>query len=186
MFTRLSGSSLLSSGALIIRYEARHARQLNYMFAAGCLLLSTLGLFVAGVIPTESTIKHGANPRVGWSLMVVCLGAAAVFTRRANDKTIQVRADSNGLYSRPHSRATIPWNAISGVKVVGANNRLILRVKLHDPDIYPQTRHNLSVGALNISRAYGDFGIIALYYDRGIWELNDAVMHHRPDLYDWF
>jgi hypothetical protein len=137
-------------------YEARHARGFNYGLAAACTLLSILGFAAAGVIPTES----GSNPLVGWAIVVACFGAAAVFVRRALDRSPQARVDGDGVWSKKLGR-TVPWGQITGF-------------------------HLLRSGIQRIARfdRSGDstFGINTTFYDRGIANLLAAVRHHRPDL----
>lgn len=141
-------------------YEGHHAAGIHYALAAACILLSLLGLVAAGVIPTESTAKGGAYPMVGWAIVGGCLAAAAIFVRRALDRSPQARVDQHGVWSRRLGR-TMPWSEITGFHVVRAGIQRIARFERS-----------------------GDktFGINTTFYDRGIAELGAAVRHHRPDL----
>ena len=164
-------------------YEARQPPRLNYVLAVMCILLSLLGFLVAGVIPTESTTKYGAYPLAGWGIVIACFAVAAVFLRRASDKSVIVRADANGLYSRLYSDATIPWAAIAGVQLLHLKRQSVLRVKLVDKKAYPaKPGFARAFGALDNAVSFGDFGINPSFYDRGIRDLLAAVGHYRPDL----
>jgi hypothetical protein len=137
-------------------YEAHHARGINYGLAAACILLSILGLAVAGVIPTKS----GSYPLVGWAIVLACFAAAFVFIRRTRDEQPQARVDGTGVYSRKLG-TTVPWSEISGVHVLVSGIQRIARFE---------------------RRGAGTFGINTTFYDRGIADLLAAVRHHRPDL----
>lgn len=137
-------------------YEARHAAGLNWGLAVACLLLSLLGFAAAGVIPTES----GSNPAVGWAIVAASFLAAAVFVKRALDRSPQARIDDKGVWSRRNGAEPVPWSEISR--------------------FYP-----LSAGIQRIGRFERGgrmFGINTTFYDRGIGDLIAAVRHHRPDL----
>lgn len=161
-------------------YEARQPVRFNYIMAALCTLLSILGFLVAGVIPSESTTNHGADPLVGWGIVIVCVAVAAIFVRRASDRRVLVRADANGLYSRLYSDTTIPWSAIAGVRLLHFRNFSILRVKLVDPRAWPGKGG--VVGALDNRVSYGELGINPRFYDHGVRELFATIVHYRPDL----
>lgn len=140
-------------------YEARHAIGINYGLAAACLLLSLLGFAAAGVIPTAST-RGGAYPLAGWAIVGACFAAAAVFVRRALDRSPQARVDANGIWSRKLGR-TVPWSEITGFHVLRAGIQRIARFERSGDST---------------------FGINTTFYDRGITDLAAAVRHHRPDL----
>jgi hypothetical protein len=136
-------------------YEARHHVGINYALAGACLLVSLIGFAAAGVIPTKS----GTNPMVGWAIVVATLLAAAVFVRRALDRTVQARVDAKGVWSR--KAGEVPWSDIKGVHVLRAGIQRIARFE----------------------RAGGKtFGINTTFYDRGISDLLAAVRGNRPDL----
>jgi hypothetical protein len=137
-------------------YEAHHARGINYGLAAACILLSILGLAVAGVIPTKS----GSYPLVGWAIVLACFAAAFVFVRRTRDGQPQARVDGAGVYSRKLG-TTVPWSEVTGVHVLVSGIQRIARFE---------------------RRGAGTFGINTTFYDRGIADLLAAVRHHRPDL----
>ena len=137
-------------------YEARHARNLNYVLIGGCLLLSLIGFAAAGVIPTAS----GTSPLVGWAIVAACLAAAIVFFRRAADDRPQARVDAAGIWSRRIGE--IPWDRIVAFYVLRSGIQRIARFELRDPA--------------------GTVGINTTFYDCGINDLVAAVRHHRPDL----
>jgi hypothetical protein len=141
-------------------YEARYAAGIHYALAGACILLSILGFLAAGVIPSKSTAGGGANPLVGWAIVAAAFAAAAIFVRRALDRSPQARVDGDGVWSRKLGR-TVPWGEVTGF-------------------------HLLRSGIQRIARfdRSGDstFGINTTFYDRGIADLIAAVRHHRPDL----
>jgi hypothetical protein len=142
-------------------YEARHHRGINFALAAAVLLLSLLGFVAAGMIPTESTRVGGTYPLVGWAIVAACVLAAAVFVRRALDRTVQARVDERGVYSKRLGAETVPWADLSGFHVLRAGIQRVAR----------------------FDRAGGKtFGVNTTFYDRGIGDLGAAVRHHRPDL----
>ncbi|MDQ4088236.1 MAG: hypothetical protein M3177_09560 [Pseudomonadota bacterium] len=138
-------------------YEARHSPGLNWSLAAACALLSLLGFAAAGVIPTQS----GSEPLVGWAIVAACFLAAAVFVKRALERSPQARVDEKGVWSRRGGADPVPWAEIERVDVIRAGIQRIAR----------------------FGRAGGkEFGINTTFYDRGIADLLAAVRHHRPDL----
>jgi len=164
-------------------YEARHPVRLNYILAGLSASLSSIGFLVAGIIPSASTTAHGAYPLAGLVIVTACLAASGVFLRRAHDKSVVIRADAEGLYSRRYSDATIPWASIAGVKVLRQKNQSILRVKLHDKTAWPcRSRLGRVMGMLDNTVSYGHLGINPSYCDRGMQALVLAVQHYRPDL----
>lgn len=164
-------------------YEARQPPRLNHALAVLCAGLSIIGFFVAGIIPSEST-AHGAHPLAGLAVIAACLWPAFVFLRRARDRTVFIRADANGLYTRRYSDATIPWVAIAGFRILRFKKQSVLRVKLHDPGAWPcKSRFGRTMGALDNALTYGDFGINPSYLAPGMQALLAALRHYRPDLF---
>jgi len=141
-------------------YEARHSAGIAYALAAACLLLSLIGFVAAGVIPSESTAGGGANPLVGWAIVAAAFAAAAIFVRRALDRSPQARVDGDGVWSKKVGR-TVPWSEIGGFHLLRAGIQRIARFE---------------------RRGESTFGINTTFYDRGIADLVAAVRHHRPDL----
>jgi hypothetical protein len=148
------------SGGFIVTYEARNRRGANYALAAATLALSLLGFVAIGVIPTRSTEVGGTYPLAGWLIVAACFGAAFVFIKRSMDRTVQARADENGIYSLGLGE-TVPWADITGVLLLHAGVQKILRFDRKDA---------------------ATFGINTTYYDRGIGDLLATVRHYRPDL----
>jgi hypothetical protein len=142
---------------MMMVYEARHSAAKHWALAGACLLLSIIGFAAAGVIPTES----GSNPVVGWAIVIACFAAALVFVRRAVDRSVQVRVDEKGVYSRRVGGEPVPWADIAGSHVLAAGIQRIARFD---------------------RRGGKTFGINTTFYDRGIGDLRAAVRHHRPDL----
>jgi hypothetical protein len=142
-------------------YEARYAAGIHYGLAAAVLMLSSLGFIAIGIIPTASTRVGGTYPAAGWGIVAVCLAAAAVFVRRAMDRSVQARVDARGVYSRRLGPDAVPWADISGFHVLIAGIQRIARFELRDGR---------------------KFGINTTFYDRGIAELCTAVREARPDL----
>ena len=142
-------------------YEARHAKGLNFLLAGAVLLLSILGFVANGIIPSESTRTGGTYPMVGWAIVGACVGAAAIFVKRALDDSVHVRVDQQGVWSPRNGGETVPWSEIDRFHVLRAGIQRIAR----------------------FGRAGGkDFGINTTFYDRGITDLVATVRHHRPDL----
>ena len=136
-------------------YEARHSRGLNYALTGAVLALSILGFAAAGIIPTE-----GANPGIGWAIIIACFAAAFVFIRRSMDRSPQARIDERGVYSKKLGE-TVPWDRITGFHVLRAGIQRIARFDRSDGKT---------------------FGINTTFYDSGIAQLVDATLAHRPDL----
>lgn len=136
-------------------YEARHSRGLNYALAAACLALSIIGFAAAGIIPTE-----GANPTIGWAIILACFAAAFIFIRRSMDTDPQARIDQSGVYSRKLGE-TVSWDRITGFHVLRAGIQRIARFDRSDGKT---------------------FGINTTFYDRGIDQLVAAISAHRSDL----
>jgi hypothetical protein len=141
-------------------YEARHAAGIHYALAGACILLSILGFLAAGVIPSASTANGGANPLVGWAIVAAAFAAAAMFVRRALDRSPQARIDGDGIWSRKLGR-TVPWREVTGFHLLRAGIQRIARFDRSSDST---------------------FGINTTFYDRGIADLIAAVRHHRPDL----
>jgi hypothetical protein len=138
-------------------YEARHSAGKNYALAGACVLLSILGFAVAGVIPTQS----GAYPLLGWGIVAACFLAAAIFIKRALDRSPQARVDDKGVWSRRGGTDPVSWSEIDRAYPMRAGIQRIAR----------------------FGRKGGkEFGINTTFYDRGINDLFGAVRHHRPDL----
>ena len=142
-------------------YEARHNRGYNFGLAAAVLALSVLGLFVNGVIPSESTRVGGTYPLVGWIIVGACVGAAVVFVRRAFDDSVQARIDERGVWAKRLGADPVPWGEITGLLVLRAGIQRIARFD---------------------RKGARTFGINTTFYDRGMGELLAAVRQHCPIL----
>ena len=165
-------------------YEARQPTRFNYTMATLCALLSLLGFFAAGVIPSASTRDHGAYPLTGWLIVAACLGCAAIFVRRARDPRPQVRVDANGIYARAHSEATVPWAQIVRARPIAMRNQRILALDLKDPKAYPsKNRFTRWTASFNRVTGFGSMGINVTFLTGGLPGLVAAVRHYRPDLF---
>jgi hypothetical protein len=164
-------------------YEARQPVRFNYTLATGCALLSLLGFFVAGVIPSASTRDHGAYPLAGWLIIAACLACAAIFVMRARDPRPQVRIDASGIYARAHSPATVPWDQIVRVRPIAMRNQRILAIDLKDPKAFPsKNRFTRSMASFNRATGFGSMGINVTFLTGGLPGVIEAVRHFRPDL----
>ena len=164
-------------------YEAFRPRRFYLVLAGLCAALSLLGFLVAGIIPSASTRDHGANPVVGFLIVVACLAIAGEFIRRAMDGRPQLRADPNGLWARDFSDATVPWDQLTSCRVHHVRNQRIVSFDLRDPAAFPP-RNPLARATAGLNRAtgFGSMGINVTYLTGGATGLVDAVRHYRPDL----
>ena len=165
-------------------YEAHQPQRFNYVMAGLCAALSLLGFMAAGVIPTESTTRHGAYPLAGWAIVAGCFAVAAVFVRRALDTRPQLRVDANGIWSRRYSGATVPWDQILGVGIHPLRNQTVVSFHLRDPLAFP-SRNALARATGGIDRAFGwgHMAVNASFLTGGPAGLIGAVRHFRPDLF---
>ena len=164
-------------------YEAFQPQRFNYVMAGLCAALSLLGFVAAGVIPTEST-RNGTYPLIGWAIVAGCFAVAAIFVRRALDTRPQLRIDANGIWSRPFSDATVPWEQIVSCRVHGLRNQTIVSFDLKDPEAFP-SKNAMTRATAGINRAtgFGSLGINASFLTGGPQGVVDAVRHFRPDLF---
>jgi len=162
-------------------YEARPSTKINYVLAGACVLLSSIGFAVAGVIPNKS----GYDPLVGWSIVGACLGAACIFLRRAFGRKLEARIDGRGVYAPRFSPEPVPWERIRSILPLRMGAQRIVRFELTQDA--PQAADNAvmrAAGAVDRGLGFGDFGINATYFDHGLDELLAAVRHYRPDLFE--
>ena len=165
-------------------YEAFQPQRFNYVMAGLCAALSILGFLVAGVIPTDSTINHGAYPFTGWCIVAGCFAVAAIFVRRALDTRPQLRIDEKGIWSRAFSDATVPWEQITSCRPHRMRNQTIISFDLRDPAAFPP-KHAFARATAGLNRAtgFGSMGINATYLTGGPGGVLNAVRRHRPDLF---
>jgi len=165
-------------------YEAHQPQRFKYVMAGLCAALSLLGFIATGVIPTESTTRHGSYPLVGWAIVAGCLAAAAVFVRRALDTQPQLRIDANGIWSRQYSDATVPWDQILGVGVHPLRAQTVVSFYLKNPEAFPSGKA-FTRATLGADRAFGwgHMAINASFLTGGPAGLIGAVRHFRPDLF---
>ena len=164
-------------------YEAFQPQRFNYVLAGLCAALSLLGFVAAGVIPTAST-RDGAYPLVGWSIVAGCFAVAAVFVRRALDRSPQLRIDSNGIWSRRFSDATVPWEQIVGIVIHPLRNQTVVSFHLRNPEGWP-SKHPLARATGGVDRAlgWGHMPVNASFLTGGPEGVIGAVRHFRPDLF---
>jgi hypothetical protein len=165
-------------------YEAHQPQRFNYVMAGLCAALSLLGFIAAGVIPTESTTRHGAHPLVGWAIVAGCFAVAAIFVRRALDTRPQLRLDANGIWSRRYSDATVPWDQIVGVGIHPMRNQMVVSFHLKNPENWPSnSAFTRAAGGMDRAFGWGEMAVNASFLTGGPAGLIGAVRHFRPDLF---
>jgi hypothetical protein len=165
-------------------YEAFQPKKFFLVLAGACVALSSLGFLAAGVIPSASTTNHGAYPVTGWIIVACCLGIAAFFVVRALDPRPQLRIDQNGIWYRPYSDATVPWDQIVSCRIIKAGAQKIVGLDLRDPEAWPSKNPLTRMTAgLNRASGFGSLGITATYLTGGPASVAAAVRHYRPDLF---
>ena len=165
-------------------YEAYQPQRFNYVLAGLCAALSILGFLVAGVIPTDSTINHGAWPFTGWAIVAGCFAVAAIFIRRALDRRPQLRIDADGIWSRAFSDATVPWDQILSCRTHRLRNQTIVSFDLRNPEAWPsKNAFARATAGLNRATGFGSMGINASFLTGGPQGVIGAVRHFRPDLF---
>lgn len=164
-------------------YEAYQAKKFFLVLAILCVLLSVLGFFVSGIIPSASTANGEASPLVGGLIIAGCFGMAATFVWRALDKKPQLRLDQNGIWYRPYSDAVIPWEEVVSCQVARVYNQRIVQLNLRDPDAYPsKNRFTRATAGMNKAMGFAGVGIAATNLSGGPDGVLHAIAHYRPDL----
>jgi hypothetical protein len=164
-------------------YEARQPQRFNYIMAGLCAALSLLGFVAAGVIPTAST-RDGTYPLIGWAIVIGCFGVAAIFVRRALDTRPQLRIDAGGIWSRPYSDATVPWDQILGMGIHPLRNQTLISFHLKKPEAYPaRNAFARAAGTIDGAFGWGQFRVNASFLTGGPQGVVNAVRHFRPDLF---
>ncbi len=164
-------------------YEATVAKKFFLILAGLCVALSLLGFFTAGVIPSESTTRHGAYPVTGWIIIACCFGMAAFFIHRARDTKPHLRVGPEGLWYGRHADVTIPWDQFVSVRITRVYNQQIVGLNLVDPEAWPKdTLFGSGTSSLNRATT-GDVAIAATNLSGGPEKVLAAIKHYRPDLF---
>lgn len=178
------GSTLDIRETRAMVYEAFQPKRFFLVLAGLCVALSALGFLAAGVIPTESTMNHGAYPVTGWIIVACCFGMAAEFVRRALDPRPMLRMDQEGIWYRPYSNAVIPWEQIVGLEVHPMRGHTVVSLHLRNPEAYPPTNPLTRwTAGFNSAVGFGALAIAATYLTGGPATVVAAVRHYRPDLF---
>jgi len=163
-------------------YEAFVAKTFFLVLGVLGLAVSALGLILAGVIPTGSTID-GGSPLLGWIFTGCFWGMSGFFFFKAFDRRPHLRIDENGLRYRLYSNDVIPWDELSSCQISRVFNQRIIGLNLHDPEAYP-SKNALTRASAGVNRAaYGDVAIAATNLSGGPEGVLQAIAHYRPDLF---
>jgi hypothetical protein len=159
-------------------FEARHPTRLSIVLAVACGLLALMGVWIALVGSAGE-----AWPLTGAVITIACLGASAIFVRRAMTKEVQMRIDATGVDWTKLKRP-IPWDQIVDAKIVWMRRRPLLCVALRNPEAYPlKSAIGRTLAVADGALGFGHMGLNVLNLDRSFDDMVAAVRHYRPDLF---
>ena len=165
-------------------YEATVAKKFFIFCAAGCLAVSVLGFFAAGIIPSASTANGEGSLLVGGLMIAAFWGMAAFFIVKARDTKPHLRIGPEGLWYGRYSDSTIPWDQFVSLRMTRLYNQRIVGLNLVDPEAYPRdTLFGTGTSALNRATT-GDVTIAATNLSGGHAGVLAAIRHYRPDLFE--
>lgn len=146
------------------------------------MLAGALGFVIAGLYLT-GLFGPPANPHqilVGWFIILFFGFAAYRGVLRLLGPDEQIIIDGNGIFSRQHSEATIPWDAIRAYDFRMAESQRFVCLHLKDPAQFPRAGAGKWLGAFNKGLGYGDVILSAAGTNCSFDELWAAVERFAP------
>jgi hypothetical protein len=159
------------------RFVARNSPVRIVLMLGGAVAVVICGLYLTGLFgPPADTYQIV----VGWFTIAFFGFAGYRIVTRLLGPNEQIVIDGNGIFNRPHSEATIPWDAIQGFDIRKGESLRFACLVLKDPARFPRTGTAKWLGAFNKSGGYGDVLLSTVGTDRSFDELWAALGRFAP------
>lgn len=164
-------------------FEARNAPWKKALAVVGAIVFVALGLWMVGAFGVDHPV--GLKPLLaGWACIIFFGAIAIIGLRSLFDRSVVLRIDRRGIWSKRFSEATVPWSDITEVAAVKIQQQKMLGFKLLDADRFPR-KGVTRLSALTNDMLLGYPLMIAVSEtDRTFPQLEDAVARYLADAMD--
>ena len=158
-------------------FEARNSPGKKALAVLGSVAFVALGLWLVGAFGPDHPTGVKATLG-GWACIIFFGGLGLMGARAMFDRSVVLRIDRSGIWSKGFSEATVPWSAITEMSSVKIERQKYVGLGLADPDRYPRKGVARLASATNAMTMGYPMMIGVAGTDRSFAELEDAIARH--------